>query len=76
MGEMWKAIPSTPNFKGSLQARPGLTSKFYLINKTSIDLVKNYRFLLAFSAGTYSVQMQWGALQSPNVYYVEIPGKR
>lgn len=76
IGEMWKAIPSTPNFKGSLQARPGLMSKFYLINKTSIDLVKNYRFLLAFSAGTYSVQMQWGALQSPNVYYVEIPGKR
>lgn len=73
---MWKNVPSTPNFTAKLQARPGISTTFYLINKTSQDLVKNYRFLMAFAAGTYNVQLQWGAMQSPNVYYVEILGKR
>jgi hypothetical protein len=32
---LWKNVPSTPNFTAKLQARPSLTTTFYLINKTS-----------------------------------------
>lgn len=76
LNNMFSTIPSTPAFTPKLSARNKISTEFYLINKNSVYLVRNYRFLMAFAAGTMSVQMSFGKMHSPNVYYVEIPGKR
>jgi hypothetical protein len=76
LNNIFSTIPSTPAFTPKLTARNKISTEFYLINKNSVYLVRNYRFLMAFAAGTMPVQMSFGKMHSPNVYYVEIPGKR
>lgn len=73
---MFSTLPSTPKFTPNLQARNQITTDFYLINKNSVYLTRNYRFLTAFAVGTMPVQLPFGKMHPPNVYYVEIPGKR
>ena len=73
---MFKNIPGSPTYKQDLPNNTDVKTTFYLINKNSEYLVRNYRFLQALAAGAYQVQLPFGILQSPNVYYVEIVGKR
>lgn len=49
-------------------------TEFYLINETVSDFQRNFKFLMAFSAGSFWVQ--GGIMQfSPNLYDVECPGR-
>lgn len=77
MAGLFKNIPATPTYEEKLPYdNDQITTKFYLINKNSQYLVRNYRFLQALSAGAYAVQLPFGVIQCPNIYYVEIVGKR
>ena len=70
-------IPSTPKFHAQLDLnKNGISTMFYLINSSDEDLVKNFVFLNNLAAGSMVVQLGGGLLQSPNVYYAQIPGKR
>lgn len=50
--------------------QPSITTEFYLINDSSVNLKKNFEFLHSLFAGTQWIQLKFGYKRSPNVYNV------
>ena len=73
-------FPTTPSFKISDMGATGysednLSFSFYLINKSTDWLERNFKFLQAFYAGTQWLSLTGGFIKSPNVYHVLCPGR-
>lgn len=70
--------PTKPIFSiGNInnQVKQGISTQFYLINKSDIWLHKNFKFLHALFAGTTWVHMTGGKIKSPNVYHLLCPDR-
>ena len=68
-------FPTTPTWQISDTAtRDDITVEYYLINNTTDNLNRNFRFLNSIISGAYWVQMDY-VQKSPNVYDVVVPGR-
>lgn len=68
-------FPTAPTWKHDVKAGSNsFSNKFFLINDTSSNLVKNFKFLHALISGTFWLQMSI-MQKSPNVYKVTVPGR-
>jgi hypothetical protein len=69
-------FPTAPSWEHSIQSGKGfnMKNKFYLINDTTDNLVKNFKFLNALMSGTYWIQLMV-MQKSPNLYKVVVPGR-
>lgn len=67
-------IPSVPEWKIA-DTKPKITTNFHLINDTTDNLAKNFKFLQVLSSGAMWMQIGWFQ-KSPNVYRVTVPGRR
>ena len=69
-------FPSNPTFSITMDpTRPPITTEFYLINKNTDWLIKNFKFLHAIYAGTNWLHLNYGIIRPPNVYHVLCPGR-
>lgn len=55
--------------------RPPITTEFYLINKDTDWLIKNFKFLHAIYAGTSWLHLNYGIIRPTNIYHVLCPGR-
>lgn len=67
-------IPDVPEWNIS-DSKPKITTNFHLINDTTDNLAKNFKFLQVLSSGAMWMQIGWFQ-KSPNVYRVTVPGRR
>jgi hypothetical protein len=69
-------FPTAPAWEHSIQSGKGfnMKNKFYLINDTTENLVKNFKFIHALMSGTYWIQLSV-MQKSPNLYKVVVPGR-
>ena len=69
-------FPTAPAWDHSIQSGKGfnMKNKFYLINDTTDNLVKNFKFLNAMISGTFWIQLSV-MQKSPNLYKVIVPGR-
>lgn len=69
-------FPANPKFSITMDpTRPPVTTEFYLINKDTDWLIKNFKFLHAIYAGTSWLHLNYGIIRPPNVYHVLCPGR-
>ena len=69
-------FPANPKFSVTMDPTRGpITTEFYLINKDSDWLCKNFKFLHAIYAGTSWLHLNYGIIRPPNVYHVLCPGR-
>lgn len=68
-------FPTAPIFTlGDNKGKPNIEYEFYLINKSTSWLVKNFRFLNGFIGGAFWIQLDY--VQGPtNLYDVLVPGR-
>jgi hypothetical protein len=68
-------FPTAPTWKHNVKSgSSGLNNKFYLINDSTENLVKNFKFLHALISGTFWMQLSI-MQKSPNIYKVIVPGR-
>lgn len=71
-------FPTSPQFQAGTMGNNGYTdiqTEFYLINKDSAWLERNFKFLHAFYAGSQWLQLAGGIITGANVYNVLCPGR-
>jgi hypothetical protein len=71
-------FPTSPQFQAGTMGSNGYTdiqTEFYLINKDSAWLERNFKFLHAFYAGSQWLQLAGGIITGANVYNVLCPGR-
>lgn len=69
-------FPANPKFGITMDPnRDPIVTEFYLINKNTEWLEKNFKFLHAIYAGTSWLHLNYGIIRPTNVYHVLCPGR-